>query len=91
MSTADVVGEVRDLLAQAEFFLRSVDPNGAVTRARKAVGLAIDELGRDAATTQDALVELERFDTAARAWSEEVARRERLRETHQIEDSARYV
>ena len=84
----DTVGEVRDMLAQAEFFLRAADPNGAAARGRQALRLATDALGPDAEITQEAALELERFDTAARAWREEAAAREQLRDLHQADSNS---
>jgi hypothetical protein len=64
-------GEVHSLLAQAQFFLREGNPQGAVTRAREAVMVSPDD-----ETREEAELAVERYETALRSWREDVRVRE---------------
>jgi hypothetical protein len=64
------VGDVHTMLAEAEVFLRSSDPMGAIYRAREAVAASPNDDVR-----QDAELVLARCEEAARVWQRENARR----------------
>jgi hypothetical protein len=72
--------DVRSLLAQAEFFLRAENPQGAVLRAQEAARAVTHAVDGGPELRAEVALALERLEAAEKAWREEVERRARFHE-----------
>jgi len=83
--------DVRELLEQAQAFVRAHDPNGAVARARYAARAAESAFDPDGDVRDEVRLALDRLEVAARAWREDVERRAALHQENERREAGLIV